>query len=51
MTLLDIAADAYVVSPSAVDAAAPFVAVAGLLILLVLGVRELRECPRGRRRS
>ncbi|HMJ56683.1 MAG TPA: hypothetical protein VK540_31660 [Polyangiaceae bacterium] len=46
-----LADDAYgLVSASAIDAAAPVVAIAGLVIFLVLGVLEWRELPRGRRR-
>lgn len=45
-----LADDAYgLVSASAIDAAAPVVAIAGLLIFLVLGILEWREQPRGRR--
>jgi len=45
-----LADDAYgLVSANAIDRAAPFVAIAGLVIFLVLGVLEWRELPRGRR--
>jgi hypothetical protein len=39
-----------IVSAAALDAAAPVVAVAGLAILIVFAVLEMREVPRGRRR-
>jgi len=51
MTLLTLTLEAGdIVSASALDAAAPVVAVAGLAIFIVLAVLEMREMPRGRRR-
>lgn len=52
MTLLFLATDAYDrLSPSALDAAAPAVAVLGFLALIGIAIANIRPAPRGRRRS